>query len=1288
MRPTKPLPALQAVPATTNVSEVEAQLLASPLFDAGHYAQTSGLEFESDLDALRHYIATGEREGLSPSSGFDPALYLERNREVAEYGGPLLLHFVRHGMDEGRIATGKALADALQAVPATTNVGEVEAQLLASPLFDAGHYAQTSGLEFESDLDALRHYIATGEREGLSPSSGFDPALYLERNREVAEYGGPLLLHFVRHGMDEGRIATDKALADALQAVPATTNVSEVEAQLLASPLFDAGHYAQTSGLEFESDLDALRHYIATGEREGLSPSSGFDPALYLERNREVAEYGGPLLLHFVRHGMDEGRIATGKALADALQAVPATTNVGEVEAQLLASSLFDAGHYAQTSGLEFESDLDALRHYIATGEREGLSPSSGFDPALYLERNREVAEYGGPLLLHFVRHGMDEGRIATDKALADALQAVPATTNVSEVEAQLLASPLFDAGHYAQTSGLEFESDLDALRHYIATGEREGLSPSSGFDPALYLECNNDLTDYRDCLLCHFVRHGMDEGRIGNFDISGGFRKGQRPLDESRKTIVMILHEASMTGAPLLGLNIAQYLSKEFNIAVLVLRQGELVTELLKYSVGVLGPVEGSATFLPAKFIEQSFFRYLLNEFCIDGVLANSAETEAAIIAAWNLGMPIVSLVHEFTEYVRPVTRMSNVLDFSTKVVFSSNLTMRSALDLTHTDARHISIIPQGKSVVPAIDSTARQLLELNAVLNDVARHGKTLVIGCGWVQPRKGVDLFIAAADKVVQALGKDRVTFLWVGDNYNPETDTQTSLWLADQIRRSGLQDNLSIIGAIGGIDLERLYQRADVMFLSSRLDPFPNVGIDAIHAGLPVVCFERASGLAEYLSSHETLRKLVAPYLDVHAAAAIISELARNASDRKSISQQFVRLAESQFEMRTYVKALCGILEDAATVTAQEKKDVKTLQEANIVSRELLGTTFGATSDNISLVRHYVSSCASGTNRKWNTVRRPVSGFSPHVYEAHHPELTKAPFENGLAHWIRQGRPEGPWTHGVLTLGTMSQVATKIRKPNATGSATKTRKRAKIAIHLHMHYPDSIESVLSRLAVNRNTPDLLISTSSEENEEKLRKRLRGYSQALVDVRITPNRGRDIGPFLAEFGEALRTYDIIAHLHGKKSVALDKIVPGARIGNLWRDFLLDNLVGNRVAALDAIVTAFEEDPLLGLVFPEDPSIMSWSDNYEIASQLAPRLGIAGKLPKAVEFPVGNMFYARPEALAPLFDAKFTWGDFPKEPVAYDGTMLHALERLTPIVCQQQGSKWVTTRVPGVTR
>lgn len=118
------------------------------------------------------------------------------------------------------------------------------------------------------------------------------------------------------------------------------------------------------------------------------------------------------------------------------------------------------------------------------------------------------------------------------------------------------------------------------------------------------------------------------------------------------------------------------------------------------------------------------------------------------------------------------------------------------------------------------------------------------------------------------------------------------------------------------------------------------------------------------------------------------------------------------------------------------------------------------------------------------------------------------------------------------------------------------------------------------------------------------------------------------------------------------------------------------------------DIILSSMEVDSGLGLVFPDDPNMVGWSKNKPFADALTGRLGITTPLQDHLFFPVGTMFWARADALVPLFDAGFDWEDYPVEPLPYDGTMLHALERLLPAVVQREGMRCAVTRVPGVVR
>ena len=53
---------------------------------------------------------------------------------------------------------------------------------------------------------------------------------------------------------------------------------------------------------------------------------------------------------------------------------------------------------------------------------------------------------------------------------------------------------------------------------------------------------------------------------------------------------------------------------------------------------------------------------------------------------------------------------------------------------------------------------------------------------------------------------------------------------------------------------------LIERSDLFVVSSRLDPLPNVAIDAMQASTPVLCFDNACGIAGLLKEHPSLHEV--------------------------------------------------------------------------------------------------------------------------------------------------------------------------------------------------------------------------------------------------------------------------------------------------------------------------------------------------------------------------------------------------------------------------------------------
>jgi hypothetical protein len=236
---------------------------------------------------------------------------------------------------------------------------------------------------------------------------------------------------------------------------------------------------------------------------------------------------------------------------------------------------------------------------------------------------------------------------------------------------------------------------------------------------------------------------------------------------------------------------------------------------------------------------------------------------------------------------------------------------------------------------------------------------------------------------------------------------------------------------------------------------------------------------------------------------------------------------------------------------------------------------------------------------------------------------------------------------------------------------------------LVVHLHIHYLDTAPVLLE--ALERCLPalqpfSLLVSTTSSERAAALRPCLESSAVAAaassLDLVVTGNIGRNIGPLLVELWPRLRQAPLLLHLHGKRS-------PESRVGEQWLQRLLSTLVPGP-AAVAAIRATFAQVPALGLLMPEAPAplraYMNWGNNFELASLLAAWHPPGEPLSRLAPllFPAGMMFWCRPAALQFLADQLANQGTLPLEPLRVDGTSLHATERLVAHSCEAAALEW----------
>jgi serralysin len=199
-------------------------------------------------------------------------------------------------------------------------------------------------------------------------------------------------------GLSTDSMPTEKAQADWIDDITLLQGPDGVDADWYRATYHDIRN----------GNTDPVTHYSDTGWREGRDPNSRFSTADYLEANPDVAEAKINPLVHFLRSGRAEGRLATGP--------LHILRGPGGVDAQWYSARYPDIGSF------------DAAWHYHNVGWREGRDPNRQFSTTWYLANNLDVASAKCDPLLHYLQSGRAEGRspcaIAVFGAKLSSLQA------------------------------------------------------------------------------------------------------------------------------------------------------------------------------------------------------------------------------------------------------------------------------------------------------------------------------------------------------------------------------------------------------------------------------------------------------------------------------------------------------------------------------------------------------------------------------------------------------------------------------------------------------------------------------------------------------------------------------------------------------------------------------------------------------------------------------------------------------------------------------------------------
>ena len=292
--------------------------------------------------------------------------------------------------------------------------------------------------------------------------------------------------------------------------------------------------------------------------------------------------------------------------------------------------------------------------------------------------------------------------------------------------------------------------------------------------------------------------------------------------------------------------------------------------------------------------------------------------------------------------------------------------------------------------------------------------------------------------------------------------------------------------------------------------------------------------------------------------------------------------------------------------------------------------------------------------------------PSPAFDSEIYHRLHTDVYTG-LISPLAHYLSYGRQEG--RHYV-------PATDKWRPQNVLSPANELAADIhgkKIAVCLHIYYPDFIERFSRALSYFPAKVDVLITASDKVSVEEAKKVFANMANVNeVHVKSVPNRGRNFAPMLVEYSRKLLDYDLFCHLHSKKS-----LYSGTEQSQ-WSEYLSEYLLRDTVVTT-GMLNLFAENENLGIYYPTSFWMMpSWVNHWTVNKPHCKKwLEQFDMQPETdfINYPVGSMFWGRPKALKQLLDHDYQYNDFPEEPLPNDGSMLHALERMIGLLAEKNG-------------
>lgn len=330
----------------------------------------------------------------------------------------------------------------------------------------------------------------------------------------------------------------------------------------------------------------------------------------------------------------------------------------------------------------------------------------------------------------------------------------------------------------------------------------------------------------------------------------------GQQPLDAATKDLLLVSHDLTLSGAPILLVYLAEHFKAQgYFVTVMSPLDGELANTLRERGIPVI--VDATLAYEPDAQTAKLMAAY-------DLIVVNTVAAWPAVFAAKQSDTPVLWVLHEShdgRQLVEEQPRVAEALALADDVVFACDFTRAMYDAFNRSD--NFRVMPYGARPL-AVASVAPRTAD------------RVRIVHIGSVERRKGQDVFLDSLARL-PARCAEQLEVVMIGRPLRPQ-------FLESITPALQALDFVSYLGQVPHAEIAGHVAAADIFVSSSRDEVFPVTILEAMSLGKPVIA-TRVGGVPEML--RDGLDGLVVPSEDSAALASAIERLAGSAAAREAM-----------------------------------------------------------------------------------------------------------------------------------------------------------------------------------------------------------------------------------------------------------------------------------------------------------------------------------------------------------------------------------------------------------------